>query len=192
MKLKEIVPLIKDMGYNKVKQDKFSFKYNNVNFDVIILLDREPFELLFGIIDKNYFFVLKLFKGYELENLSNEVFYDLCKILNLKPSKETFTSYKFLQFFSKHIPQKYSGKKIEPHEVAIYKKQLIEDSAKIYFKGWRIHTTDGKHVRNLEKTKELLGVEAYNYCKKHNISSCWSDKKEDKKSYFPPSTFSNS
>ena len=186
MKLTEIAPLLKDMGLKKVKQDKFAFTYNNVKFDVIILIDREPFEVLFGVVDENYFFALKLFKGYELENLSDEVFYKLCDILKLKPSKEDFNSHKFLKYFAKHIPQKYSGKKIEPEEIAIHKKGFINESDKIYFKGWLTHIRDGRNVRNLEKTKALLGDEAYEYCKKHNISSCWSDKREDKKAYYPP------
>ncbi len=186
MKLTEIAPLLKDMGLKKVKQDKFAFTYNHVKFDVIILIDREPFEVLFGVVDENYFFALKLFKGYELENLSDEVFYKLCDILKLKPSKEGFNSPKFLKYFAKHIPQKYSGKKIEPEEIAIHKKAFINESNKIYFKGWLTHIRDGRNVRNLEKTKALLGDEAYEYCKEHNISSCWSDKREDKKTYYPP------
>ncbi len=189
MKLYEIKPLFYDMGCNKVKQDKFSFKYNKVKFDVIVLIDREPFELLFGGIDENYFFALKLFKGYELENLSDEAFYKLCDILKLKPSKEHFNSHKFLKHFANNIPQEYSRIKIEPDEIAVHKKHFIDENEKIYFKGWRPHTTDGRTVRNLEKTKELLGDEAYQYCKEHNISSCWSAQRAERKSYYPPNEF---
>ena len=36
MKLYQIRPLLQDMGRNKAKQDKFSFMYNGVTFDVIV------------------------------------------------------------------------------------------------------------------------------------------------------------
>ena len=46
MKLYQIRPLLQDMGRNKAKLDKFSFSYANLRFEVIVLLEREPFELL--------------------------------------------------------------------------------------------------------------------------------------------------
>lgn len=172
-----------------VTQDKFQFQYNKVCFDVIILIDREPFELLFGVIGYNYCFTLHLYRGYELEDLADEIFYNLCNILNLKPGRETFTSYKFLQYFEKKIPQKYSGRKVEPDEVAIYKKRKIIEEDKIYFIGWKLHNTDGRTVRNLEKTRQLLGEETYEFCKANNISSCWSSNPKDKKLYFSPQQY---
>jgi len=159
-----------------------------VKFDVIFLIDRAPFEFLFGVIDVNYCFVLKMHKGFEIEQIPNEVFYKLCDILNLKPGKEKFTSYMFLRHFASRIPNKYSGTKIEPNIIAKYKNCYldIDESEKIYFKGWRTHFSDGFKARNLDKTKELLGDNAYKYCKKYNISSCWSSNKEEQREYFPP------
>ena len=87
MTLYEIKPLLQDMGRNKAKQDKFSFQYNGVVFDVIVFLECTPFELLFGVVDHNFSFALKLYSGYNLEDLPNDVFYELCRILNLKPNK---------------------------------------------------------------------------------------------------------
>ena len=188
MKLYESKNLFCDMLKNKAEQELFSFVYNKVKFDVLFLIDREPFEFLFGVIDVNYCFVLKMHKGFEIENISDEIFYKLCTILNLKPGKERFTSYMFLRYFAEKIPTVYSGTKIEPDMIAKYKNWYldIDESEKIYFKGWRTHVSDGRKVRNLDKTKEILGDKAYEYCKKHNISSCWSHKKEERRPYFPP------
>ncbi len=177
--LNEIKPLFLDMKNHDKKQDGFSFQYNKVRFDVVFLMDRTPFELLFGVLDHNFTFVLKMYQGFKLEAIPDEVFYKLCEILNLKPGKGSFTSWDFLKYFASKIPQHYSGKEILPHEIALYKRNKIEEKNKIYFKGWIRHNTDGKHARNLEKTKELLGEEAYLICRKYNISSCWSDQKED-------------
>lgn len=188
----QIKDLLRDMGLHKVKQDKFSFQYNKVKFDVVVLIEREPFELLFGVVNVNFCFTLRLFKGYKLEVLPEDVFYALCQILNLRPGKEGLTSLKFLDYFASRIPSKYSGRKIQPDEIAVYKKKNIDESDKIYFKGWRTHVTDGKHVRNLEKTRAILGDEAYEYCKKYNISSCWSDNSKEKISYYSPEEFQRS
>ena len=58
MKLKEIKPLLQDMGRNKVKREKFSFQYSNLQFEVIFLIEREPFEFLLDVVDHNYSFTL--------------------------------------------------------------------------------------------------------------------------------------
>lgn len=178
MKLYEIQPLLKDMRRNQAKIDKFRFQYNQIEFEVIVLIERVPFELLFGVVGYNFSFILKLNKGYELEELSDEVFYKLCDILKLKPGKESFTSFKFLKYFAKRIPEHYSSSRVQPHEVAIYKRKNVEEAEKIYFCGWKFYADSDRHARNFEKTKEWLGDEIYEFCKKHDISSCWTDKFE--------------
>lgn len=188
-KLYEIKPLIIDMAKNNVKIDKFSFKYNDVKFEVIVALDHEPFEILFGVVGYNLSFCLNLYRGYELETIPSEVFYKLCKILNLKPSKEGFNSFKFLKFFATKIPGRYSGRKVQPHERAIYIKNNVPDADKIYFYGWKFYTDSEKNAKNFEKTRRLLGDDAYFFCKEHDISSCWTDKVELRKDYYLPQDF---
>lgn len=73
IKLYEIKPLLQDMARNKVKMDKFRFAYNQVQFEVIVLIEEAAFELLFGVLGHNLSFVLKLYKGYELENLPDNI-----------------------------------------------------------------------------------------------------------------------
>ena len=189
MKLYEIQPLLQDMGRNQARIDKFRFQYNQVEFEVIVLLERTPFEMLFGVIGHNFSFVLNLYKGYELEELSDETFYRLCNILNLKPGKEGLTSFKFLKYFAQRIPEHYSGRSVQPHEVAIHKSRNVSEADKIYFCGWRFYTDSERHARNFEKTKKWLGDEAYEFCKIHDISSCWTDKLEKRKDYYTPQTY---
>lgn len=186
MKLYQIYPLLQDMRRNKVKQDKFSFPYANLQFQVIFLIEREPFELLFGVVDHNFSFTLCLHRGFVLDNLPDGVYFYLRRLLNLQECEEGLTSYKLMQHFASRIPKKYSGKKVEPHEIAVYKQRNVPESEKIYFKGWRSHETDGRHVQNLEKTRQWLGNDAYEYCKKYNISSCWSDRPSERKPYYAP------
>lgn len=191
LKLLEIKPLLQDMARHNVKLDKFRFTYNHVEFEVIVLIEREPFELLFGVIGHNYSFILKLFRGYELESLPNEVFFKLCDILKLKPSKEGLTSFKFVRYVAERIPIHYSGRRIQPHEIAVYKQQNIPEKDKIYFCGWKFYTSEKRHARNFEKTRKWLGDEAYQFCIKHNISSCWTDNINKRKDYFSPQAYLN-
>lgn len=189
MRLYEIQPLLYDMRRNSAQIDKFRFRYNDVEFEVIVLIERAPYELLFGVIGHNFSFVLKLNRGYELEELPDDVFFRLCKILNLKAGKERFTSFMFLKHFAKKIPEHYSGRKVQPHEVAIYRRRDIPEADKIFFCGWRFYVGSDRHARNFNKTKALLGDEAYEFCKAHNISSCWTDCAERRKEYYTPQIF---
>lgn len=175
------------MRKNEVTKEKFRFTYSGVTFEVIFFIDSTPFELLFGVVDKNYSFVLKLRAGFQLESLPDEVFYKLCTILNLKPSKEGLTSYKFLQYFAQKIPSKYSKSNVQPHEIAQYKKIDVPESDKIYFCGWQTYNT--RKAQNFEKTKQYLGESTYEFCKKHNVSSCWTNVPEKRKEYFSPQEY---
>lgn len=177
------------MGRNEAKIDKFRFTYNNVVFEVIVLIERSPYELLFGVVGFNYSFSLKLRVGYELEELKDEVFYRLCDILNLKPGKESLTSYKFLNYMARRIPSTYSKVKVQPHEVARYKQRNVPEENKIYFCGWKIYEASERNARNFEKTKKWLGDEAYEFCKQNNISLCWTDVALKRKDYYSPEEY---
>lgn len=191
IKIPEIAPLLSDMGRNKVKQDKFNFKYNNVEFKVVVLIDRTPFQLLFGVVGHNFSFVLKLHIGYELEDMKDEDFYTLCRILNLKPSKESLTSFKFIKFFASKIPKRCNPVRVQPHEIAEYKKRNVPDGDKIYFCGWRLHINDGKNAQNFKKTEEWLGGKVAEFCKENNISSCWTDKSYKRVDYYLPAGYND-
>lgn len=189
MKLYEIKPLLQDMGRNNAQIDKFKFMYNKVEFEVIVLIERLPFELLFGVIGYNYSFSLTLRAGYELQELPDDVFYKLCDILNLKPGSESFTSYKFLKYVAQRIPTQYSKVKVQPHEIAKYKQRNVDEANKIYFCGWKFYESSERNAKNFDKTKKWLGDEAYEFCKRNNISSCWTDIDLKRKDYYSPQTY---
>lgn len=177
------------MGRNSAKIDKFRITYNSVQFEVIVLIERSLFELLFGVIGFNYSFSLELKAGYELQELPDEVFYKLCEILNLKPGKESLTSYKFLEFMVQKIPNHYSKVKVQPHEVAKYKQRNVDENDKIYFCGWRFYVDSEKNAKKFDKTKKWIGDDAYEFCKKNNISPCWTDIDIKRKDYYAPQEY---
>ena len=97
------------MARNNVKQDRIRYEFNNIHIDVIVLIDREPFELLFGIIDHNYAFTLHMASGYRLELPSYEIYSRLCDIFGIHGRGKGFSSFSFIHNFAQHIPQNYSG-----------------------------------------------------------------------------------
>lgn len=123
------------MRKNNGTKDKFTITYNQVSFEAIIFTDCKPFELLFGVVGHNFSFNLNPSSGFQLQNLSDHVFFKLCKILNLKPGKDTFTHFVFLKYMASKIPNQYSGVNIHPHEIIPYKCKDISDAEKLYFCG---------------------------------------------------------
>ena len=193
--LRQIAPLIRDMAAHHIKQDRIQYEFNGVRIDVLVLIDREPFELLFGIIDYNFAFTLHMANGYQLEFLPDDVYYRLRDILNIHGHMNRFTSFSFIHDFAQRIPQRYSGQIIQPHEIAVHvvndvtNKTPIDESDKIYFKGWQTHVTDGRKAQNFEKTRKFLGEEAYQFCKANNISSCWGAEPAEAKTYETPQAY---
>lgn len=78
--------------------------------------------------------------------------------------------------FNNQIPQKLSTtKKARPSDLIRYKKD-VEEADKAYF--WRFrNNNENEHVseKNPEKTRLFMGEEAYERCKKENISTQWTD-----------------
>ena len=77
---------------------------------------------------------------------------DRCTKKKLKKCDEVLTSYKLMQYFADRIPKKYSGKKVEPHEIAVYKQDgtlLFGDFLNYAHPGWdnySLYEKDGKEI----------------------------------------------
>ena len=186
-----IKQLISDMAAHKAKRDLFMFRINDVSFEVVITIDRVPFEILFGVVGHTLAFTLKMYPGYNVELPNWETYKQLCHILKLS-NQQGFNSFSFLKCVNDSVPSCYSGKQIQPHRVArlinndITRKEKVDEFEKIYFVGWLHHDNDNRNARNLEKTRLILGEEAYEFCKDNNISSKWSKEPKDEKKYYDP------
>ncbi len=177
MILTGLADLHKSMKENEIKRYKFDYLINDVVFDVLFFVDESPYSLIFGAKGKNLCFELKVLPGYRISPiLNNDTYKALCKILNLKQDKNNpFSPAAFFNEFNTKIPQYTNiNNRPKPHEVAKYRKN-VEEAEKIYFCGWFDDEKVGKKVResNLEKTKAILGVEVYEFCKRRNVSTCW-------------------
>ena len=174
--------LVKDMKNHNVSKDRFSFTYK-LKFDVIVAIVETGYELLIGLHTVNFGFVVKVNEHFVAE-LKDPDYYSLCKYLQLSNKKQGFNSNVFLNLLSSKIPQKYSGYKYTYKDMIPFAKcKQIDESEKIYFKGWNDHAKD---ARNFEKTEFYFGKEIADYCRKNNISSLWTSVPSEENTYYFP------
>ena len=171
--------------------EQFNAKYANLNFDIIYDISNAPFELLIGALNANWACILKIEQGFRTK-MSDDDFYALCNLLNLKPSKESLTSFKFLVNIASQAPEKCNTAIVDPSHLIPFRKNKIQktdDPNKIYFSGWNNHLKDKRKAHNFEKTELFFGKKVADFCRTHNISSMWTDKiKDSKKPNHPWST----
>ena len=182
--------LYSSMKSQDMDRYKFSFVYNDVNFDVIFFTDKIPFMLMFGVKVHNFYFEVAVQKGFIISDSMNSNDYNnLVRILNLNHNASNpFKPKYFFQKFNERIPNSASIKnRPRGSEVAYYKRDL-EEADRIYFCGWRDNTIQNENVSedNLNKTRTLLGEKAYLRCKEKNISSRWTDNPNREIDYFIP------
>lgn len=167
--------LYRDMRKEKRAHEHFQVNYAKRLFDCIFYVDTDPFELLIGMVGEQWASVVKVERGF-YASMDDTDFFALCNLLNLNPGKNTFTSSVFLQSIAKSAPSKVSPDLIPPDvHVKINPKirEQIDEADKIYFVRW---SPQGKRAaRNFKKTEKLVGKAAADFCRSHNISSCWTD-----------------
>lgn len=177
--------LVTDMKKNHVDKDRFSFVYN-LKFDVIVAIVNDGYELLVGLHTVNYGFLVKV-NQYFVAELKDEDYYNLCHYLNLSYQNGGFTSNVFLKLLSSKIPENYSGYKHSyKNMIPFLKCKPVDESQKIYFKGWNDHIKDQNEAKNFSKTEFYLGKEVADYCRKNNISSIWTHIATDEITYYAP------
>ncbi|MGY8871623.1 MAG: DUF6037 family protein [Pseudomonadales bacterium] len=182
MKLDGIIPLYKSMKTQNIDRYRFDYKVGKATFDVFFFIDSSPYLLLFGVKAESFSFELEVKNGFVIETkIDNDIYKKLCKVLGLEfdPARP-FSTWDFFKEFNSKIPLKAkTSHPVRPQDIAPYQ-SVAEEADKVYFVGWRDNSKWGTQVQevNLEKTRKLLGVNAYLRCKQKNISSCWSDKKD--------------
>lgn len=177
--------LIDDMKQHNVDKDRFTFTYK-IKFDVIISIVEKGYELLIGLHSANLGFVIYVNEKFVAE-LKDKDYLKLCKCLNLTYKNDKFTSNLFLKLLSSKIPESYTGYKHTYKEMIPFVKcKPIEESKKIYFKGWNDHMKDKNKAHNFEKTEFYFGKEVADYCRKNNISSIWSQFPTDENIFYNP------
>lgn len=181
--------LIKDMYRHGQDIDEFDFAYNTVLFRAIIDIGSTPFQLLLGTVNHNWACVLEMKTGY-VTSMDDDNFMKLCRVLNLKPGKGSFTSIDFLKYINVHAPSMCSLKPVQPSHIMPFRKKAIHPSdepEKTIFRGWNNHKIDKRTARNFDKTELFLGKKVADFCRHNNVSSLWTtpDKAFEKEITYP-------
>lgn len=186
MKLDALKHLYKDMKQNNILREQFHYQHNNVTFDVIFFIDSSPFQLLFGAIGHQCSFFVNVLPGFQISPVitPTSAYHDLCKALGLTyDPANPFSTSKFFANFALHIPSKISTKKASILPV-ITQYTADDDNNKIHFRHWKNNSAKSGNVTddNLKKTRDAFGQEIKDFCRRKNISSCWSanEKKSSK------------
>lgn len=167
----EFKPLLIDMRKKNVDREHFIVTYNSVVFDVIFTIDTTPFKLLIGAKKHNWACLCEMENGFKVE-MPDSKFYSLSKILNLKPSKDSLTSFAFLKYIASHAPKTCSERLVNP---SVFKRFTLSYNSDIkdIFIGWNDHKLDKRKAHNFNKTEEYFGKNVADYCRDNNISSMW-------------------
>ncbi|WP_257014593.1 DUF6037 family protein [Variovorax sp. YR752] len=171
-------PLVQQMRQRGLQRIRWPYRHSRVSFDVFLFTDEMPWCLLFGAKAYNFAFSVPVHRGYDADpGLAQADYRRLCEVLGLKfDPNNKFSPKAFLEEFGRALPATLPNQaEVRPQDVAPYRKD-VEESERVYFCGWKDNTLRGESVSqaNLHKTRQLLGVAAYERCRDKNISSRWS------------------
>lgn len=174
MKLTGLENIYKELKVNNEDYFIFTFRKNNVVFDILFDIHKQPFELHFLQKHNDFHFGINVDEYFRIStSLRYDIYIKLCEILNIKYNPNNrFSTFEFFEEFNRKIPQYFQRKK-EKQELLKFYMNSIEDPNKLYFEafiewgkmGNKRHVTD----KNLEKTR-ILYDEHYERCKRENIS----------------------
>lgn len=179
MRLINLSSLYAEMQRCGVCRYRFRFGINHVAFDVFFLADVVPYILLLGLRGGVFSIEFNVSEDFMVRPyIVQGKYYELCRVLGLRWNPDNkFDPKKFLEALDASVPRQVRVAQIpEPQNIAYYRRDL-EDSNLVYFWQWRDNNARNQRVshKNLEKTRVLLGQEAYRICRGRNISSVWTD-----------------
>ncbi|MCV2521956.1 DUF6037 family protein [Bacillus velezensis] len=179
MQLNNLKFLYKDMKRKNIDRSKFDIRFKSAHFKCIFLIDKSPFKLILAARGVNFYLEFEVKEGYNINSyIEKEKYYRLCEILGIKKDDNNkFSTNAFLNLVNDRVPHNISNEnRVVPADIAPYRK-IVEEENKVYFYKWIPHDGIKSNVshENLEKTRLLIGEEAYLTCKERNISSGWTD-----------------
>jgi hypothetical protein len=183
VELTGIKSLYGEMKQAEETRQQFRFAYNEKEARVLFLIDTSPFLLCFCAIGAPQYFQVEVQPGFIINTFLNpdalEQLRDMFGIGRIK--KGEFSTADFFSYFNDRIPQHLTGTDcVRPQDMPPHVRRDVEEADRIYFWRFRING-DNAHVSesNLQKTRSLLGEDAYEMCKKNNISTQWTDILQD-------------
>lgn len=182
MKLSGLVPLYRSMKEQNIERYKFRYTLNHLTFDCLFFIDTTPFELVMGCLRHNFVIFKNIEQGFEVHTFiePKKTYWDLVNALKTtNDSANALNPREFFSQFNENIPKCANPKNVPTtSDIAPYYSN-IEEADKIYFCGWLDNNLRNNRVSdsNLEKTQRLLGKKAYEFAKRRNQSTRWTDER---------------
>lgn len=174
--------------YNSMKTENqtrvaFPFEYNERGFSCLFLVDILPYRLHVSSLGNRPFIIeFELNEQFEIkENMNNEDYINLVRYLNLRYNPENrFRPKFFLERLNLGIPIHTRNPN---YSEVLRNSRNIEENEKIYFCGWLDNKKRNYNVspKNLYKTKIAFGDKYFEICRKNNISSRWTNVKNEER-----------
>lgn len=170
---------------------RFQIHHAPLTFDCLFLTDIAPYEFVLAAIGHpDLIFVFHVERGYCIDtSFENSLYRALADALQLgRSSNNKLIPSRFLEQIDAAIPADVGRTSaVTTADVLRVYRQHVEESEKVYFKGWLRNPT-GKRVRpeNLDKTKRCFGQQVHDACDRQNISSCWSPIPADEVAFHLP------
>ncbi|MDD1795112.1 DUF6037 family protein [Enterovibrio sp. ZSDZ42] len=166
----------------KTDMQQFQVKTGSASFDCLFSTRDAPFVLTLtsrGASPK--FFRFDVVGGYKIKPYFGEDYSELAALLNSGANTgQKLIPRNFLEQLNSAIPSKANEKNVPPpQEIIRLRPDITEQRDRPYFDTWMYWTQEsGRHpsTENLEKTKLVLGRDAWEYSKEMNASSKWSAK----------------
>lgn len=179
--LYKLLPIQKEMVKKNILVKSFNYRYNSVSLKILFFCLEETILVITKENSKDYIALL-VNKDFTVDmDLNLENYKKLTKILKIKYNKNTpFVPANFFFDLSQNIPDSKSLKEENIHMTKYYIYDFIDDAYKTKFVRFVNHGTNGSKVsiKNLNKTAIYFGKKEANKCKKENISSAWTCKKD--------------
>lgn len=168
---------MQSVGIDRIQ---FQLTHNHLTFAGVFLADVSPFELAFGAIGHEFVLI------YEVDGQYNALAYikDAAVLEALKSALNTgqgsghaFNPGQFLREIDDALPKHANPNHVPSYADVVRVYRYVEEANKVHFSGWHNNNIRGEKVRpkNLAKSRRLLGQQTHDFCKRNNLSSCWSD-----------------
>lgn len=174
------------MKKNHIEKEHFSFRFKKHTFDAIFSICGEKYELLLAIHAVNWGCLIPMESDFSAA-IDMSKFQQLKQVLKLNPANSSLTPCNFLFLVSRNVPSTSSLKGVSVSELRQYVQyRSVDEQNKIYFRDWNDHVKDGRKARNFDKTEFFFGYSVAEYCRKHNVSSLWTDVPKEEQTIISP------
>ncbi len=166
---------MKLVGLTRVK---FRVRHNPLTFVGMFLADVTPYELALAAVGHDVVLIFTVRPGYQITPHLGDAYGPLAAALNLGAGTgQPLMPGDFMRAIDAALPTTVGpGDRPTPADV-VHVYRDVEDAHKVHLCDWRDNTVRGERVRatNLAKTRRLIDQAAHDFCKRHNLSTCWTD-----------------